>query len=180
MRINNVSAKTSKMVVVLLAIFAIIVTVGFSWAYFNTAISEPVSYTHLVGAIKKIADIAKTLKDKGVDKVIVMSGKHAYKATGAWDYVEKALNDNGIGYVNFAEVTPNPNTCLLYTSQDSADDICNVSLNNILEIFSGVLDFKLKIKALKFKINFFIIQVLNNETILSIISMQIYFCVSCF
>ena len=40
MRINNVSAKTSKMVVVLLAIFAIIVTVGFSWAYFNTAISE--------------------------------------------------------------------------------------------------------------------------------------------
>ena len=63
-----------------------------------------------VGAIKKIADIAKTLKDKGVDKVIVMSGKHAYKATGAWDYVEKALNDNGIGYVNFAEVTPNPNT----------------------------------------------------------------------
>ena len=63
-----------------------------------------------VGAIKKIADIAKTLKDKGVDKVIVMSGKHAYKATGAWDYVEKALNDNGIGYVNFAEGTPNPNT----------------------------------------------------------------------
>lgn len=40
MRINNVSAKTSKMVVVLLAIFAIIVTVGFTWAYFNTAISE--------------------------------------------------------------------------------------------------------------------------------------------
>ena len=63
-----------------------------------------------VGAIKKIADIAKTLKDKGVDKVIVMSGKHAYKATGAWDYVVEALNDNGIGYVNFAEVTPNPNT----------------------------------------------------------------------
>lgn len=63
-----------------------------------------------VGAIKKIADIAKTLKDKGIDKVIVMSGKHAYKATGAWDYAEKALNDNGIGYVNFAEVTPNPNT----------------------------------------------------------------------
>ena len=63
-----------------------------------------------VGAIKKIDDIAKVLKGKGIDKVIVMSGKHAYKATGAWDYVEKALKENGIGYVNFAEVTPNPNT----------------------------------------------------------------------
>ena len=63
-----------------------------------------------VGAIKKIDDIAKVLKEKGIDKVIVMSGRNAYKATGAWDYVEKALKDNGIGYVNYAEVTPNPNT----------------------------------------------------------------------
>ncbi len=63
-----------------------------------------------VGAIKKIDDIAKVLKDKGIDKVIVMSGRNAYKATGAWNYVEKALKDHGIGYVNYAEVTPNPNT----------------------------------------------------------------------
>lgn len=63
-----------------------------------------------VGAIEKISDIAKSLKEKGIDKVIVMSGRNAYKATGAWDYVERALNDNGIGYVNYAEVTPNPNT----------------------------------------------------------------------
>ena len=63
-----------------------------------------------VGAIKKIDDIAKDLKSKGIDKVIVMSGRNAYKATGAWDYVEKALKDNGIGYVNFDQVTPNPTT----------------------------------------------------------------------
>ncbi len=63
-----------------------------------------------VGAIKKIDDIAAALKEKGIDKVIVMSGRNAYKATGAWDYVEKALKDNKIGYVNYAEVTPNPNT----------------------------------------------------------------------
>lgn len=63
-----------------------------------------------VGAIKKIDAIAKVLKEKGVDKVIVMSGRNAYKATGAWDYVEKALKDNGIEYVNYAEVTPNPTT----------------------------------------------------------------------
>ena len=63
-----------------------------------------------VGAIKKIDSIAKVLKEKGVDKVIVMSGRNAYKATGAWDYVEKALKDNGIEYLNYAEVTPNPTT----------------------------------------------------------------------
>ena len=63
-----------------------------------------------VGAIKKIEDIARDLKSKGLDKVIVMSGKNAYKATGAWDYVEKALKDNGIGYINYDQVTPNPTT----------------------------------------------------------------------
>ena len=63
-----------------------------------------------VGAIEKIDDIAADLKKKGVDKVIVVSGKGAYKITGAWDYVEKALQKHGIGYVNYAKVTPNPTT----------------------------------------------------------------------
>ena len=63
-----------------------------------------------VGAIKKIHDIAKDIKSKEIDKVIVMSGKHAYKSTGAWDVVEAALKENGIGYINFDQVTPNPNT----------------------------------------------------------------------
>ena len=63
-----------------------------------------------VGAIEKIDDIAADLKKKGVDKVIVISGKGAYKITGAWDYVEKALQKHGIGYVNYAKVTPNPTT----------------------------------------------------------------------
>ncbi len=62
------------------------------------------------GAIKKINDIAKDFKSKGFDKVIVMSGRNAYKATGAWDVVEKALKDNGIDYVNYDGVTPNPTT----------------------------------------------------------------------
>lgn len=63
-----------------------------------------------VGAIQKINSISKDLKSKGIDKVIVMSGRNAYKATGAWDVVEKALKENGIGYVNFDQVTPNPTT----------------------------------------------------------------------
>ena len=47
-----------------------------------------------VGAIQKIHDIAKDIKSKGIDKVIVMSGRNAYKATGAWDVVESALKNN--------------------------------------------------------------------------------------
>ena len=63
-----------------------------------------------IGAIEKIDFISKDLKSKGIDKVIVMSGRNAYKSTGAWDVVEKALKDNDIGYVNYDKVTPNPTT----------------------------------------------------------------------
>ncbi len=61
-----------------------------------------------IGAIKKIDGIVKELKTKGIDKVIVMSGKNAYKATGAWGYVENALKENNVGYINYDKVTPNP------------------------------------------------------------------------
>ena len=62
------------------------------------------------GAIEKIDNIVADLKSKGVDKLVVMSGRNAYKSTGAWDYVEKALKNNGIGYINYDKVTPNPTT----------------------------------------------------------------------
>ena len=62
------------------------------------------------GAINKMEDVAKDFKSKGIDKLIVMSGRHAYKSTGAWDVVEKALKSNGIGYINYDKVTPNPTT----------------------------------------------------------------------
>jgi len=63
-----------------------------------------------VGAIAKIADICKDLKARGLDKIIVMTGRGAYKKTGAWDHVVKAFADNGIEYVHYDKVTPNPNT----------------------------------------------------------------------
>ena len=62
------------------------------------------------GAINKISDIAKLFSDRKIDKVIVMSGRNAYKSTGAWDIVEKALKENNIGYINYDKVTPNPTT----------------------------------------------------------------------
>ena len=60
------------------------------------------------GAINKIEDIAKDMKSKGLDKILVISGRNAYKSSGAWDVIEKALKNNGISYTNYAEVTPNP------------------------------------------------------------------------
>ena len=63
-----------------------------------------------VGAIKKIEDIAKDLKAKGLDKLVVVTGKGAYKKTGAWDYVQAALKNHNITYVHYDGVTPNPNT----------------------------------------------------------------------
>lgn len=74
------------------------------------------------GAINKIEDIAKDFKSKGLDKVIVMSGKNAYKATGAWDVVEKALKENGIGYVNYDGVTPNPDSKAVNEATQIAKD----------------------------------------------------------
>jgi len=61
-----------------------------------------------VGAIHKIDDIAVEMINKGIDKVIVISGRSSYKACGAWDIVEKALTKHNIGFINFAKVTPNP------------------------------------------------------------------------
>lgn len=63
-----------------------------------------------VGAIAKIDDICADLKARGLDKLIVVTGKGAYKKTGAWDYVLNAFNKHGITYVHYDKVTPNPNT----------------------------------------------------------------------
>ena len=74
-----------------------------------------------VGAITKIVDIAADLKKNGVDKLVVMTGKGAYKRTGAWDHVEAALKENEIAYILFNKVTPNPTD----TSVDEATKIAS-------------------------------------------------------
>lgn len=63
-----------------------------------------------VGAIAKIFDICKDLKEKGITKVVVVTGKGAYQKTGAWDHVSKAFAEHGIAFVHYDGVTPNPNT----------------------------------------------------------------------
>src|SRR3712207_365937 len=60
------------------------------------------------GAINKFNDIAAELKSKGLDKIVILTGRGAYKKTGAWDVVEPALKKNDIEYVLFDKITPNP------------------------------------------------------------------------
>jgi len=61
-----------------------------------------------VGAITKIEYICSKLKEQGVNKVIILTGKGAYKSTGAWDHVEAALEKNSIAHLLYNKVTPNP------------------------------------------------------------------------
>ncbi len=61
-----------------------------------------------VGAINKMADVAANLSGRGIKKVIVMTGKSSHVKTGAWDVTKKALEDNGIKYLLYSKVTPNP------------------------------------------------------------------------
>lgn len=61
-----------------------------------------------VGAINKISDILKELRDKDIKKILVVTDEISYKISGAWDYVEKALKDNSIIYEIYNHVTPNP------------------------------------------------------------------------
>jgi len=61
-----------------------------------------------VGAIQKMGDIAKDLKAKGINSILAVTGKAAYKTTGAWDVVTKALDAEGIKYVLYDKIRPNP------------------------------------------------------------------------
>ena len=68
------------------------------------------------GAIAKIDGIIETLKARGVNQVLCMTGGRSYKLTGAYDYVESACKKHGVGITLYNKVTPNPTT----TSIDEA------------------------------------------------------------
>ena len=74
------------------------------------------------GAIHKINDIADQLLEKGVKKVLIVSGRGAYKATGAWDVIAPALEKRNIAYVLYDKVTPNPTVDQIDEAVASAKD----------------------------------------------------------
>lgn len=62
------------------------------------------------GTIQKINDIADQLLARNIKNVLIVSGRGAYKATGAWDVIKPALDSRGIAFTLFDKVTPNPTT----------------------------------------------------------------------
>ena len=72
------------------------------------------------GAIQKMNDIAAELKTRGIDKVMILTSKNAYKGSGAWEPTIDALEKNGVEYVHFDGVIPNPTT-------DSIDEAVQVA-----------------------------------------------------
>ncbi|MFW6209125.1 MAG: iron-containing alcohol dehydrogenase [Spirochaetota bacterium] len=61
-----------------------------------------------VGAIQKIDSICKQLAADGIDSVLVVASRSAYKKCGAWDVVEPALQKHNISYEVYNGITPNP------------------------------------------------------------------------
>jgi alcohol dehydrogenase len=63
-----------------------------------------------VGAITRIHDIMKALKERGVTCALCVTGGRSYKITGAWDHVEAAAREHGVRLALYDRVTPNPTT----------------------------------------------------------------------
>jgi len=62
------------------------------------------------GAIEKMDFCAQQLKAKGIDSIIVVTGRTAYAKTGAWEHVAEALDKHGVRYVLYNKVSSNPET----------------------------------------------------------------------
>lgn len=69
--------------------------------------TRPVTYFG-VGAVQKINDILEGLTQKGMGNILVVTDNCAYKASGAWDTVEPALNKHAKSWKHYDKVRPNP------------------------------------------------------------------------
>ncbi len=61
-----------------------------------------------VGAIAKVDEIAREMKERQIHSVLVVTGHGSYRSTGAWDRIETALKREGIAFRLYNGVTPNP------------------------------------------------------------------------
>lgn len=75
-----------------------------------------------VGAIHKIADIASNLLTRGIHKTIIVTGKTSHIKSGVWAIAKKLLDEKGIEYILYSEVTPNPTV-------DQVDEATKIARN---------------------------------------------------
>lgn len=75
-----------------------------------------------VGAIQKIDPICKDLKSRGIDRVVVLTGKSSYKSSGAWEPIQEAMKKHEITYTLYDQVTPNPEVTHVNEATQMAKD----------------------------------------------------------
>ena len=73
-----------------------------------------------VGAITRIDEIVDQLKQEGVDKFLVVTGKNAYISSGAWEVIESCVLAKGVKFAVYSEVTPNPTAAQVDTAVEVA------------------------------------------------------------
>ncbi len=71
-----------------------------------------------VGALSRVKDVTRKLKDMGVNSVLVVTDKRVYKVTGVWDVLKPALEETGLEYAVFEGVIPNPTTDCVNAARD--------------------------------------------------------------
>ncbi len=60
------------------------------------------------GAVNKMHDVAEEMKQRGIGTVLCITGRNAYRATGAWDVVSAAFDEKGLKVAHYDGATPNP------------------------------------------------------------------------
>ena len=60
------------------------------------------------GAINKMHDVALEMKQRDITSLLCITGKGAYRKTGAWEVVTEALKEQGITIAHYDGATPNP------------------------------------------------------------------------
>ncbi len=61
-----------------------------------------------VGAIDKALDIIRTYRDRGVERVAIVTGRKSYRLSGAWSKVQGVLEKEKLEFISFDGISPNP------------------------------------------------------------------------
>lgn len=61
-----------------------------------------------VGAINSFETIADELKNQGIERFLIVTGKNAYISSGAWEVMESVLLSKGLKFTLYDGVMPNP------------------------------------------------------------------------
>ena len=61
-----------------------------------------------VGAVNAFDTIADELKNEGIERFLIVTGKNSYISSGAWSVIESALLSKGLKFSLYDGVMPNP------------------------------------------------------------------------